>query len=102
MDWLITEITWWGLPALIFYIDSNRRKKKVDVDPEQPDLSDKSVWPWMVVMTVAGALTLPIYFWSTRKRLSAVFAGAALSVMCIVLTLIVRVAAMLVFGSSMT
>jgi hypothetical protein len=93
MLWLITEIAWFGLPATIFMIDSNARRRKIDVDPEKPDLSDKSVWPWMIVMLFAGSLTLPIYFWSTRKRASAALVGVALSVACIVAASVVRAVA---------
>jgi hypothetical protein len=98
MLWLITEVAWFGLPATIFLIDSRYRRKMVDVDPDKPDLSDKSVWPWMVVMLIAGSLTLPLYFWSTRKRVTAVFAGLALSLGCVAATAIIRAAGVSLLG----
>jgi hypothetical protein len=75
---LIRTIIWWGSAALLIAIDSNYRKKKVDPDPNAPDLSDKSVAPWLLVAAVAGSLVFPFYFYSTRKSLIAALLGVLL------------------------
>ena len=78
MLWLIKSLIWWGTAALLIGIDSSRRRKKVDRDPSNPDLSDKSVGPWLIVAAVAGSLVFPFYFYSTRKTATAALVGVLL------------------------
>src|SRR5262245_15512922 len=79
MVWLVTEIFWFGLVAIIIATDAGARKRK-STTTESIDLSDKSVWPWMMVALVGGPLVLPVYFWRTRRNTGALAAGVGLMV----------------------
>jgi hypothetical protein len=78
MIWLLYTAVWWGTAASLIALDSSMRKKKRDVDPEHPDLSDKSVAPWLIVALVAGSFTFPFYLYSTRKTVVAAVIGVVL------------------------
>jgi hypothetical protein len=69
MAWLIWTMVWWGSAAAVIAADSQLRKRKRDANPDDPDLSDKSVFPWLMVAAIAGSFVFPIYFYVTRKSI---------------------------------
>ncbi len=71
---IVTWIVWWGGLALIIFIDGKLRDRAMRRDGEV-NLQPRSVWPYLVVGLLCGALVLPIYFWVTRRSVRGLLVG---------------------------
>lgn len=81
MLWLVTQILWFGLAALIILIDRRLMNRAFDpntTDVEIVDLKDRSATPFLGLMLIFGGLVLPFYFWYSRRSAAAVLVGIVL------------------------
>jgi len=80
MSWLLVQALWFGLAASIILVD--RQLVNSRVDPEVPDLKDRSVGPYLLLMLLFGGLIIPFYLWQSRRSGAAILAGIGLMIAC--------------------
>jgi hypothetical protein len=86
LGWLIIWVEWLGLCLGVIVVDSILRKKRSRA-MDSADLSDKRITPWIGVLVLGALLgtflvpiyivtaVMPLYFWFSYKRASAVLIG---------------------------
>jgi hypothetical protein len=81
MNWLLTQLLWFGLAAGTIAVDRRLLATPVDMsDPEHVDLRDRSATPFLLLMLVLGGIVIPFYFWYSRRSVGAVLAGVGIMV----------------------
>jgi predicted Kef-type K+ transport protein len=80
MRWLIAQLVWVTLAALIILIDA--RDVKARAHPDNTDLTNRSVGQYLPFMALFGGFLIPFYLWNSRKTGGAVLAGLVLMVAC--------------------
>ena len=82
MSWLLVQALWFGLAALIIVLDRQAGARNSELDPDVPDLQDRSVAPFLFLMIIFGGLVIPFYMWISRRSTAAVLVGIGLMVAC--------------------
>lgn len=76
MAWLI----WWGGLVLVIQMDRRQLEQKARAEgSENPNQTRLA--PYVVCGLLCGGFVLPIYFWVTRRTLSATLAGFGLALL---------------------
>lgn len=76
----IAQLVWFGLAALIMFIDRNL--VEAQSDPCNPDITDRSPVSYLLFMLLFGGFVIPFYLWNSRKTSGAVIAGIGLMCAC--------------------
>lgn len=82
-------VFWYGFTVAVILIDQRRRKARAQVSDEVDiaQFEDMSIWPYLVMGLLCGALPLPLYFYATRKSAVGVLLGLGFVVASFAVTL---------------
>jgi len=79
----IAQIIWFGLSALVIVADRKLlATAAAPVDVENYDLTDRSIWQYLILQVLFGGLVIPFYLWNSRRTATAALIGVGLMVVC--------------------
>jgi hypothetical protein len=99
VNWLLPWVLLWATTFPIMYVDQKRQDAK-RAKSDVPDLRDKSFSLYYVLGLFSGMLILPVYFYVSRGKKSAILIGLGWSVLAFVVAAFLRGFLMGLFGLS--
>jgi hypothetical protein len=85
----LAQLIWFGLGAAIIVVDKRLIQQRVT---DEPDLTDRGVGQYLMLMLLFGGFVIPFYMWNSRRTHSAVLAGIGLMLVCgLIVALVARI-----------